>query len=147
MADAHDGGWANYLARLASVAAGEEPGPDPLAGERVPDADPETWFWACASPLLDEAGVTRSTMMGFACLRVDGAFFASFDHREGALVVKLDAASVDELLASGRARPFAPNGRRFKEWAAVPASAGDTWDDVLHDALERALRRPGTTPR
>lgn len=38
MADAHAGGWANYLARLAAVAEGRDPGPDPLAGERVPTA-------------------------------------------------------------------------------------------------------------
>ena len=38
MADAHQGGWTNYLARLAAVAEGRDPGPDPLAGERVPAA-------------------------------------------------------------------------------------------------------------
>jgi uncharacterized protein YndB with AHSA1/START domain len=38
MADAHSGGWSNYLARLASFAEGQDPGPDPLAGERVPAA-------------------------------------------------------------------------------------------------------------
>ena len=141
MADAHDGGWANYLARLAAVAEGGDPGPDPLADQRVPDADPETYFWASASPLLEGAGVTRSTMMGFVCLRLDGEFFASFDHRNGALVVKLDEASVDGRLASGRAQPFAPNGRRFKEWAAVPAGGIDLWEDILHDALARAIDR------
>lgn len=36
MADAHDGGWSNYLARLAIRAAGSDPGPDPLADGRVP---------------------------------------------------------------------------------------------------------------
>lgn len=36
MADAHAGGWSNYLGRLATTAAGSDPGPDPLAGERVP---------------------------------------------------------------------------------------------------------------
>jgi hypothetical protein len=36
MADAHDGGWSNYLSRLAAVAEGRDPGPDPLAAERVP---------------------------------------------------------------------------------------------------------------
>lgn len=43
MADAHAGGWTNYLRRLAAAAAGRDPGPDPLAGERVPraaDLDP-----------------------------------------------------------------------------------------------------------
>ncbi|HEX6422177.1 MAG TPA: SRPBCC family protein [Acidimicrobiales bacterium] len=38
MADAHAGGWDNYLGRLAAVAEGRDPGPDPLAGERVPSA-------------------------------------------------------------------------------------------------------------
>jgi hypothetical protein len=141
MAAAHDGGWADYLARLTAAAEGRDPGPDPLADERVPAADPETLFWACASPLLAAAGVTRSTMMGFACLRLDGEFFASFDHRSGALVVKLDEAQVDELLATGRAEPFAPNGRRFKAWAAVPFAAADRWDEVLHDALAAATDR------
>ena len=36
MADAHSGGWTNYLARLAAAASGRDPGPDPLVGERVP---------------------------------------------------------------------------------------------------------------
>jgi uncharacterized protein YndB with AHSA1/START domain len=35
MADAHSGGWNNYLARLAAVAEGRDPGPDHLANERV----------------------------------------------------------------------------------------------------------------
>ena len=36
MANAHSGGWDNYLARLATRAAGGDPGRDALAGERVP---------------------------------------------------------------------------------------------------------------
>jgi uncharacterized protein YndB with AHSA1/START domain/ketosteroid isomerase-like protein len=38
MANAHDGGWANYLHRLSVAAGGRDPGPDPLANERVPRA-------------------------------------------------------------------------------------------------------------
>jgi uncharacterized protein YndB with AHSA1/START domain len=38
MADAHNGGWVNYLARLSAVAEGRDPGPDALADERVPSA-------------------------------------------------------------------------------------------------------------
>jgi uncharacterized protein YndB with AHSA1/START domain len=38
MADAHAGGWDNYLGRLADVAAGRDPGPDALERERVPSA-------------------------------------------------------------------------------------------------------------
>jgi uncharacterized protein YndB with AHSA1/START domain len=37
-ADAHAGGWANYLNRLAALAEGADPGPDPLGDERVPTA-------------------------------------------------------------------------------------------------------------
>jgi uncharacterized protein YndB with AHSA1/START domain len=38
MAEVHAGGWDNYLGRLAAVAEGRDPGPDALAGERVPSA-------------------------------------------------------------------------------------------------------------
>lgn len=38
MADAHAGGWDNYLRRLALTAERGDPGPDPLASERVPTA-------------------------------------------------------------------------------------------------------------
>ena len=39
MADAHDGGWTNYLSRLAALAEGRDPGPDVLAHQRVPSAN------------------------------------------------------------------------------------------------------------
>lgn len=39
MADAHAGGWSNYLDRLAAYARGDHLGPDPLADERVPTAE------------------------------------------------------------------------------------------------------------
>ena len=81
----------------------------------------EVRFWAVAEALLDEPGITRSTMMGFACLRIDGKFFATCDHRSGALVVKLSEDRVDGLVASGRAESFAPAGRPFREWASIPA--------------------------
>jgi uncharacterized protein YndB with AHSA1/START domain len=38
LADAHGGGWSIYLTRLTAVAEGRDPGPDPLAAERVPTA-------------------------------------------------------------------------------------------------------------
>jgi hypothetical protein len=101
------------------------------SGSRPADAD----FWALAEPLLARAGVTRSTMMGFPCLRLDGDFFACCDRRSGDLVVKLDEPRVDALLAAGRAEPFAPNGRRFREWAVVPRRRRRTWPALLDEAL------------
>jgi uncharacterized protein YndB with AHSA1/START domain len=35
-ADAHAGGWAHFLSRLAEAAAGRPPGPDPFADRHVP---------------------------------------------------------------------------------------------------------------
>jgi hypothetical protein len=92
-------------------------------------------FWSIAEPLLAAPFVTRSTMMGFPCLRVSGQFFASFDRRTGALVVKLPAARVDELIASGQAEPFAPAGRRFREWAALDPAQRAQWPALLDEAL------------
>jgi hypothetical protein len=105
----------------------------------------EKQFWALAAPLLGQPGVTRSTMMGFACLRLDGDFFASCDHRTGDLVVKLNEPRVSALVDSGIAGPFAPNGRRFREWASIPLSRRRRWGRLLDDALELAAVRKSTS--
>jgi hypothetical protein len=101
----------------------------------------EARFWELAEPLLEQAGVTRSTMMGFPCLRLDGDFFASCDHRTGELVVKLDEARVTELVAAGRAEPFAPNGRQFREWATIPGRRARSWGPLLEEALQCSAAR------
>ena len=99
-------------------------------------------FWELAEPLLGTGDVTRSTMMGLPCLRWNGAFFASCDRRTGDLLVKLAESRVDELVANGRANPFAPAGRRFREWAAIPESRSRTWKPLLDEALEFAVDQP-----
>ena len=104
----------------------------------------EDRFWRLADPLLQQAGVTRSTMMGFPCLRLDGDFFASCDPRTGALIVKLDEARVSALIDAGQAEPFAPNGRRFRAWASIPTRRSRSWEPLLAEALQHAAqRRPG----
>jgi hypothetical protein len=100
-----------------------------------PSAD-QAGFWSIAEPLLGTSAVTRSTMMGFPCLRVSGRFFASFDQRTGTLVVKLSAARIDQLIASGEALPFAPAGRTFREWAAIDPARLQHWPSLLDEALE-----------
>ena len=77
-------------------------------------------------------------------LRLYGAFFASFDRRTGNLLVKLTEARVDELIATGRAEPFAPAGRRFRAWAAIPDRRH--WTALLDDALAIAAAVPAKTP-
>lgn len=95
----------------------------------------ETRFWALAEPMLENAGVTRSTMMGLPCLRIDGQFFGSFDRRTGDLLVKLPEARVDQLVEAGRAHSFAPAGRRFREWAAISPTRRRSWPQLLEEAL------------
>ena len=101
----------------------------------------EAGFRDLTEPLLARPGVERSTMMGLPCVRLSGAFFASFDRRTGALLVKLTEPRVDELVASGRAVPFAPAGRRFREWAAVPADRSGSWRALLDEAERAAADR------
>lgn len=100
-----------------------------------PPTPGEEKFWDLAEPLLGRTDVSRSTMMGFPCLRVRGDFFASTDRATGALIVKLAEARVDELIDAGRAEPFAPAGRRFREWAAIPYERSRTWKRLLDEAL------------
>ncbi|MGH8986129.1 MAG: hypothetical protein ACRDY6_19965 [Acidimicrobiia bacterium] len=96
----------------------------------------EERFWHHAAPLLGRRDVSRSTMMGLPCLRVRGAFFASFDRGTGDLLVKLRKERVHELVESGRATHFAPAGRTFREWAAVPPARSRSWPKLLGEALE-----------
>ena len=89
-----------------------------------PDAPArETLFWELARRLLAEPGVTQSTMMGYPCLRADGAFFACVERATGHLIVKLPAHRVSELVAAGQAVTFAPNGRAFRRSGGAAAGA------------------------
>jgi hypothetical protein len=98
-------------------------------------------FWDLAADHLARPGVSRSTMMGFPCLRFEGDFYASWDRRAQALVIKLDAPTVGSMIADGRGEPFAPSGRRFREWTRVPDSLAASWPAVLELAFDHALRR------
>jgi hypothetical protein len=99
----------------------------------------ENYFWELAASLTRDPHVSRSTMMGLPCLRWDGRFFASLDRRNGDLIVKLAEARVKELVAAGLASPFAPAGRRFREWAAISAAQQRLWADRLLEAQKFAL--------
>jgi hypothetical protein len=103
--------------------------------------DPQSRFWQLAESLLALPGVSRSTMMGFPCLRLHGDFFASWDPRAEQLVIKLDSTDVDTLIQNGDGLPFAPAGRRFREWVAVPPASRGRWPALLEDAYHQALRR------
>jgi hypothetical protein len=97
-----------------------------------------TLFWELAQQFLAEPGITRSTMMGYPCLRANGAFFACVERATGHLIVKLPAHRVAALVAAGQALPFAPNDRTFREWAAFPVADPAEWRALLAEAREFA---------
>lgn len=105
--------------------------PSPAPHARNPG---EARFRDLTEPLLADPRVTRSTMMGLPCVRLDGQFFASSDRKTGNLLVKLPAERVDALVDAGRAESFAPAGRRFREWAAIPPSRSRSWKGLLDEA-------------
>jgi len=92
-------------------------------------------FWSVAEPFLARDAVTKGTMMGFPCLRHDGAFFASIEHKGTRMVVKLPRERVAEAVVTGEGESFAPAGRVFKEWLAVPHDRADRWTGLLHEAF------------
>ena len=94
------------------------------------------FFWDVAMPLLVEEDVSKGTMMGFPCLRIDGDFFASVDRRTGDLVVKLPADRVQSMIDDGTGHAFAPNGRRFREWVSVTDRDESRWELLLFEARD-----------
>ena len=74
---------------------------------------PTDFFWEVSAAALAHSDVATGTMMGFPCLRLSGAFFASCDHRSGDLIVKLPRHRVEQLIAAGAGQPFAPRGQNL----------------------------------
>ena len=105
-------------------------------------SDPRTLYDGLTDDLLYDPAVGRSTMMGYPCVRRAGRFFASFDTRAEALVVKLPRQRVAELIADGTGEPFAPNGRVFREWATIFEPDPRVWAQLLAEA--RAFASPAT---
>jgi hypothetical protein len=93
--------------------------------------------------LLYDPAVGRSTMMGYPCVRRAGRFFASFDPRAEALVVKLPRERVADVISDGDGEPFAPNGRVFREWVMIPEPDRDVWERLLGEARDFAAPTSG----
>jgi hypothetical protein len=103
--------------------------------EQMTSDDVAQAFWAAAKPALARDGVQTGTMMGFPCLRLRGVFFASSDRETGDLIVKLPQVRIEALIAGGNAVAFAPNGRKFREWARVPERDPARWRRLIDEAL------------
>ena len=96
---------------------------------------PADFFWQAGAAALARSDVAAGTMTGFPCLRADGAFFASCDHRTGDLIVKLPPERVHQLIATGDGKPFAPAGRIFRAWVLIEERDPDRWAELIDEAL------------
>jgi len=103
----------------------------------------EELFWDLVEPMYADPAVQRSTMMGLPCVRLDGRFFASLDRRSGALLVKLPKERVGQLIAAGHGEVFAPAGRVFREWVAIPRPDRRRWRSLLTEARDNAADASG----
>lgn len=92
------------------------------------------FFWTIAEPLLAVDGVEKGTMMGYPCLRADGAFFASVHPESGDLIVKLPADRVQTMIDANEGHPFAPAGRRFREWVRIEIRDQERWARLLEES-------------
>jgi hypothetical protein len=95
---------------------------------------------ALTDDLLYDPAVGRATMMGYPCIRLAGAFVASYDVKAACLVVKLPRARVLELVETGTGEPFAPAGKVFREWVSIPAADRMLWQALLGEAVDFARK-------
>ena len=102
-----------------------------------------TAFERLASVYLELPGVTRGSMMGHACLKVDRTLFASSQRGGEAVVLKLAPERVAALVAQGAGAPFAPGGRAFPKWVELDGLGWERLVELTDEAFEGA--RTGAT--
>jgi hypothetical protein len=91
-------------------------------------------YEAVAEELIASGQAEAGTMMGHPCLRRNGAFFATVGHDADELIVKLSAERVQELIAEGVGEAFAPAGKTFRAWVAIPRSKAEAWPALIREA-------------
>lgn len=109
--------------------------PQKSKGETAPSPH-GALFWSLIEALhAEDARVVEGTLMGGRCARVGEEFLALVDYKGAGLVVKLPQARVEALVASGVGQPFAPAGRVFKGWVAVPEIDRALWASLLREGV------------
>ncbi len=94
-------------------------------------------FWDIADEFIATGQVEEGTMMGHHCLRATtgSGFVATVERSSGNLVVKLPRDRVAELIDSGEGLTFAPAGKVFKEWVAIPTYDADGWTELIEESI------------
>jgi hypothetical protein len=102
--------------------------------------DARALYDALTDDLLYDPAVGRATMMGYPCVRLAGRFVASYDAKLGGMVVKLPGERVRQLVADGTGEAFAPAGKTFREWIAIPTVDPERWRRLLAEAVDFARK-------
>lgn len=96
----------------------------------------EALFWDLIDELREQdERIEEGTIMGGRCARVCGEFLGLVDYKESGMVVKLPRHRVDELVEEGVGQPFAPAGKVFREWIAIPETNRRRWKQILVEAI------------
>lgn len=89
-----------------------------------------------AGHILQEQGVSISTMVGLPCIRYQGDFVCMFFPKEESLIVKLAPDHVKSLIAEGIGAEFNYTGKAFKEWVMIPLEFSDDFESYISQSLD-----------
>ncbi len=94
-------------------------------------------FWEVAEPFLASGRLVEGTIMGHQCLRsaASNEFVATVERSSGNLVVKLPRQRVAGLVEKGEGLAFAPAGKVFKEWVALPTFDEARWTALIEESM------------
>jgi uncharacterized protein YndB with AHSA1/START domain len=132
-------GWAHFLDRLRTAAAGGDAGPDPFAATTAREL-----FDVLASEQLRDPGVRMGRALRKDVLQVAGRTFA-FATRDR-LVVKLPADVAAAMVAAGEAAPFESGGRPTREWVTLPVPTMPSGHVRCRELVAHARRYVETLP-
>lgn len=105
-----------------------EPGPTP-----VDESASAAFYRRQRAALADDAAISEKRMFGTFALCVAGKVFL-FPWKD-ALVLKLPAPQVADLIATGDAALFDPgHGRTSRTWVALSATTREQWPQLARDA-------------
>ena len=92
--------------------------------------------------LASRSGIVEKRMFGGVAFMVDGHMAVGASSK-GGLMLRVDPAQTEALLADPRAEPFEMRGRPMSGWLRVKID-GSVTDDDLNSWVERGLAYVGT---
>jgi len=91
--------------------------------------------------VIKEKGVEQSTLMKSPCLRYNGDFITMMFTKEKALIIKVSALRVNELIADGVGLEFNFTKKKFKQWVLIPMQYENMYESLIYEALAYAKNK------